>query len=178
MRFIMFNFAKIFPAADKDGALNKDVISQAQSGRISHLFAALSATHGLVIPAKKSAFEKYSRDYSTGAMHPFKGAGALKRGEFYREAFNAIREAMGLEVVTGPSWAPTISAEKVIENAKKAEAKAALKLQNEQVGANPLQKIITALNGLNHEQLRDVMQACEVQLEALGYEAVFEPALL
>jgi hypothetical protein len=174
----MFNFSAIFPANDKNAALNADVIKQAKNGRISHMFAALAATHGLTLPVSKATFDKYSRDYITGAMHPFKAAGALKKGEFYREAFAAIRAEMGLEVVTGPSWAPVISAEKVIEAAKKAEIKAALKLQNAQAGVNPVQPIITALNALSPEQLRDVMRACEVQLEALGYEVAFTPALM
>ena len=175
----MFDFSKIFPASDKNAALHADVIKQAQSGRISHLFATLAATHGLSIPATKSTFDKYSRDYSTGAMHPFKGAGALKKGEFYRAAFAAIREAMGLEAVAGPDWSPAISPEKVIEAAKKAEVKAAIKLQNEQAGKpSPMQAIITSLNALTPEQLGAVMQACEVQLEALGYEAELTPALM
>jgi hypothetical protein len=174
----MFDFSKIFPANDKNAALNADVIKQAFSGRISHIFAALAATHGLTLPVSKATFDKYSRDYITGAMHPFKAAGALKKGEFYRAAFTAIRAEMGLEVVTGPSWAPVISAEAIIAKAKKDETKAAIKLQNAQTGVNPVQPIVTALNALTPEQLRDVMQACEVQLEALGYEVAFTPALM
>lgn len=177
----MFDFSKIFPASDKNAALNADVIKQAQgvdgkNRAVSRVFANLAETkHGLKIPLKIVDFDKYSRDYITGAMHPFKGAFALKKGEFYRGAFAAIREAMGLEAVTGPSWAPVITPEKVIAAAKKAEAKAAVKLKNAQAGkpvVSPMQSIIAALNALSPEQLGAVMQACEVQLEALGFEAV------
>lgn len=179
----MFDFSKLFSADHKNAALNAHVVGQARDhNQVSRLFINLAAEHGLGIPASKVAFEKYSREYITGAMHPFKGAGALKKGEFYRAAFAEIRSLMSMPNVTGPDWSPVITPEKIIAAQEKKEAKAAVKLQTEQAGKpSPMQAIITALNALTPEQLGAVMQACEVQLEALGYEAaitVHEEALM
>jgi hypothetical protein len=112
---------------------------------------------------------------------PIKKAIGSKIAEALATAVAMVNEAHPgqLPAYTCPVWLSEreITVEQVIEKARKDEAKAALKMQKTNDGIT-LQNVVSALNKFDHEQLRQIMQACEVQLEALGYEAVFEPALL
>lgn len=83
-----------------DDAFIAGVIHSASHGRVDASLTRLALADGLMIPASKAGFERFSREFIRSEVKPL----ALVRARFYVDAFSTIRAVMALKLVTPGDW--------------------------------------------------------------------------
>ena len=167
----------MFQTGDKDHALNQDLVTQANSGRVANWLVNLaSAKHGLVIPVAKPAFDRWGI-VNFGAQG---FTSDVVTGEAYYAAVQEIRKIMGLSPLPACVWIDAIKAAKAETKAKAAATRAANK-EKALAFAKPttpadkpavesdspaLDTAIALMQTLTHAEVKALMLACQTRMDA------------